>query len=193
MSIMPSKEELDLKLATIKHEAEHKSKHETAQFVGLARFCHHMACQNNENQLKPSVDGGIKIPPTMLSQLAVGFATDGNEKPVFCVFFQEYLWEIVKYLPLEGMILEKNEQSVKIQFKEILIGEYKVPALSLSMPINSHAIWDKLNSGQIQKCTLAGMKRSIDNDELFYCHETQADPAPFLQQYYAVKKQHALF
>lgn len=193
MALALSKEKLELKISSLKHEAEHKSKHETAQFIGLARFCHHLACQNTENQLRPSVDGGVIIPPGMLSQMALGFAKDGNGHPVFCVFFQEYMWEMIKDLPLEGMIVEKDSQSVNIRFKEVLVGEFKIPAMSLSMPINSHAIWNKLINGGIQKCSIAGVKKSLQQSDRYYCYETQADPAPFLQQYYSAKRQHALF
>ena len=192
MSVL-SKEEMELKLALIKHEAEHKSAYETEQMVALTRFCHHMACQNTENQLKPSLDGGIVIPPNMIAQMAVGFAKNANNNLIFCVFFQVYLWEMIKSIPLEGMIVDVDSQAIVIKFKEVVIGEFKIPALSLSLPINSHAIWHKLTQEEIRLCTVAGIHRSEDNFDHFYCYETQADPAPFLRQYYITKQRHALF
>lgn len=191
--MLPPKEDLELKLAAIKHEAEHKSSYETSQFIGLARFCHHMACQNTENQLRPSDTGGLIIPPTMLSQMALGFAQDAHGKPVFCVFFQPYLWEMVKYLPLEGMVLEKDQQSVLLRFKEVVVGEFKIPAMDLSLPVISRAIWEKLISGDIKICTLGGVERAGVGSDKFYCAETQTDPRPFLQDFYVGRQRNALF
>ena len=166
MSLAPTQEELELKIAALRHEAEYRSKYETAQFIGLARFCHHMACQNTENQLRPSTNGGILIPATMLSQMGVGFAHDGRGNPVFCVFFQPYVWEMLKPVPLEGMVLERDSQSVLMRFKEVVVGEYKIPALDLSLPIRSQAIWDKLNNENIFQSTVGGDSQSTFQHEL---------------------------
>lgn len=193
MSLMPSKEELELKLSVLRHEAEHKSIHETAQFIGLARFCHHLACQNTQNQLQPSSSGGVVIPATMMSQMAVGFAKDSKAREVFCVFMQPYLWEMIKNVPLEGVVLEQDSTSVLIRFKEMVIGEFKIPAMDLSLPIMSQAIWQKLNNGDIQLATIGGIIQDFSNSGAYSCFEIQAEPKPLLQDFYGKRRRHVLF
>lgn len=193
MSFKLTAEERQLKEASILLEAKHQASYETEQFISLVRFCHHLSCQNTNNQLKKSNTGGIVIPHAMLTQMALGFAKDNRQREVFCVFFQPYLWNMIKSVPLEGMVLDRSSQSVLIRFKETTIGDYKIPKMDLSLDICSKTIWEKLISGTVKRSALAGIEKNLDNPSCFYCTEIQSEPAMLLQDFFGVRSHHALF
>lgn len=161
-------------------EAKMISERELNQLSAISRVVMFLACYNANKQLHYTTNNAIVLPRELLAQMCLGFAQDSLGRAVFCVFFQDYLWREFKHIPLQLVIMEKEERSVLLRFGELPVGDFKIPHLDISIPIVSNAMWNQLqNRSLVRFATIGKVEEYMDSGK-YRCSEIQSNPCGIL-------------